>query len=152
MPQHGSELKSRGFSLVEVLVAMTVFTIGILAVMAMQSTSIGSTAAANRMSNATNIASEELERLMNQGYDHADLAAGVHQLAAPVVTVQDQYSVIWTVTADTPILGSKRIVLTAVNSTDNAAITAYHNNTYSYLRSGKDRPVTLTFYLANPNL
>lgn len=149
MPQHGLKLNCRGFSLVEVMVAMTVFTIGILSVMVMQSTSLTSTTGAERMSSANNIASEEVEQLLHLGYDDPQLVAGVHPTKV-VATPQEQYTVIWTVSDDTPMVGTKRLVLTAVNSANVAAITAYHTNAHTYLFSGKDRPVTLTCYLANP--
>jgi type IV pilus assembly protein PilV len=62
-----------GFALIEVLVVMTIFSIGILAVAAMQITSTKGNASDRRMTEATALAEKQMENLMQLPYDHADL-------------------------------------------------------------------------------
>jgi len=71
----GAEIKEgqAGFSLVELLVAVAIFTIGILSVNAMQITSINGNSTANRVSRSTNWASDKIERLISLDYDDAAL-------------------------------------------------------------------------------
>ncbi len=60
--------KSAGFTLIEVLIAMTVFSVGILAVITMQTTGVSGNAKAQTISKATNIAADRMEILMNLSY------------------------------------------------------------------------------------
>mgnify|MGYP001618431589 FL=1 len=53
-----------GFSLVELLIAITLLAIGLLAVAGMQSTAISSNAWANRLSTATSLAQEVMEDIL----------------------------------------------------------------------------------------
>ena len=62
-----------GFTLLEVLIVMAIFSIGILAVAAMQMTSTKGNASARRMTEATALAENQIENLMQLPYDHADL-------------------------------------------------------------------------------
>ena len=64
---------SAGFTLIEVMVAMAIFSIGILAVFAMQVKGINQNSAARFQSEATSIAAHTMERLMTMPYDHNDL-------------------------------------------------------------------------------
>ncbi len=57
-----------GFSLLEVLIAITILSVGVLAVAGMQSTSIKSNYASNRMANAIGLVQEKMEWLMGLGY------------------------------------------------------------------------------------
>lgn len=54
----------KGFSLVELLVAITILAIGLLAVAGMQTTAINSNAWANRLSTATSLAQEVMEDIL----------------------------------------------------------------------------------------
>ncbi|MEJ2246562.1 MAG: type II secretion system protein [Acidobacteriota bacterium] len=88
------QISARGFTLVEVLIVMTIFSIGILAVAAMQMTSTKGNASARKMSEATALAEEQIENLMQLPYQHADLDPANN----PHVSVQGPYSVNWNVT------------------------------------------------------
>ena len=63
----------KGFTLIEVLMVMTIFSIGILAVAAMQITSTKGNASARRMTEASALAKKHVENLMRLPYDHVDL-------------------------------------------------------------------------------
>src|SRR2546422_742157 len=58
--RHGEE---RGFSLIEVLLAMVFLAIGLLAIAAMQDVAMGANMKAKRMSFATNLVTELIERI-----------------------------------------------------------------------------------------
>jgi prepilin-type N-terminal cleavage/methylation domain-containing protein len=126
-----SKPASAGFTMVEVLIALAVFSIGILAVFAMQTTAINQNAAARMQSEATAVAVHTMERLAVAPFDHDDLSA------APEDNPHQQdvgpYRVEWQV--DTPPWGDpvyngipvKRIALTVDSANPHA------------------RPVTLSF-------
>lgn len=66
--KHARYSPESGFTIIEVLIAMVVFSIGILSVITMQTTSIGGNAKANYVSGGTNLAAERMEILMNLPY------------------------------------------------------------------------------------
>ena len=66
-------IDNRGFTFIEVLVALAIFSIGILAVASMQIQSVNLNAKARVQTEATTLAVERLERLKMLPYDHADL-------------------------------------------------------------------------------
>jgi len=66
-----------GFTLLEVLVAVTIFAIGILAVASMQLTSIQGNAFGNEMTTATFLAQAQLERLKSVADVSSDLPIGI---------------------------------------------------------------------------
>lgn len=70
-----------GFSLIEVLVAMAIFAIGILAVYSMQIHSIRGNSSARGITENITLASAKVEELLAQAYDHSDLDVGLHQAA-----------------------------------------------------------------------
>jgi type IV pilus modification protein PilV len=84
---------NRGYSLIEVLIAMAIFSIGILAVAALQISSTGSNSAARKITDATCYAEDRLETLMSLPWADADLVAGTHTVATA-----DGYTIEWIVT------------------------------------------------------
>jgi prepilin-type N-terminal cleavage/methylation domain-containing protein len=90
-----------GFTLLEVMIALAIFAIGILAVSAMQINSINQNAGARMQTEATSLASDSMERLLALPYDHEQLDPDVtlnpHRMAMGAYTVE------WTVT--TPAVG-----------------------------------------------
>jgi prepilin-type N-terminal cleavage/methylation domain-containing protein len=88
------QITVRGFTLIEVLIVMTIFSIGILAVAAMQMTSTKGNASARRMTEATALAERQIENFMLLPYDHADLDPTNN----PHVSAQGPYSINWNVT------------------------------------------------------
>lgn len=84
-----------GFSLLEVLVAMAIFAIGILAVYSMQFTAIRGNATARGVTETITLASGKVEELMALSYDHSDLSVGLHQQ-----TPNSYQSIEWQVSED----------------------------------------------------
>ncbi len=110
----------RGFTLIEVLIAMAIFSMGILAVGTLQITSTNSNASARIHTEEYTWVVDQIERLTALGYDHDDLdETDPPPPAAPLLphsVVQGPYTVSWTVVDDTPVAGAKRIAVTADGS------------------------------------
>jgi type IV pilus assembly protein PilV len=70
-----------GFSLIEVLVALAVFSIGMLAIFSMHFSSIKTNVLARGVTENITVATAKAVQLMALAYDHADLAAGSYQKA-----------------------------------------------------------------------
>jgi type IV pilus modification protein PilV len=62
-----------GFTLIEVLVAIVILTVGLLAVGTMQISAIRGNFMGGNTSIALSLASEKMEDLLNRDYNHADL-------------------------------------------------------------------------------
>ena len=102
-----------GFALIEVLMAMVIFAVGILALAGLQITTISGNAAARMQTEATAIGARIVERLRSLPFDHDDLVPAVHQHSLPVSGSQP-YAVNWTVRADTPVNGTKTVRVTVI--------------------------------------
>lgn len=95
MSKTSDPIDERGFTFVEVLIVIAIFSIGILAVASMQVTSINANASARMSGEATALATNQIEALMASGYDDDALnpALNPHQI------VQGPYTINWNVTA-----------------------------------------------------
>jgi len=105
-----------GFTLIEVLIAMTIFSIGMLAVASMQIASIGGNATSAGVTDATSQAVIQLEQFINGDYD-TEVVSGTETVATttqPITT----YSITRTVTEDDVFDNTKTVVIT-VTWTDN---------------------------------
>ena len=60
----------RGFTLVELLIALFIFAVGILGVATMQTTSIQGNSKGRRISEASNLAADRIEMFMSLDYDN----------------------------------------------------------------------------------
>ena len=83
--------KERGFTLIEVLIAVAIFSIGILGVGTMQLRSTGGNTNARIGTEASVWAQDRVETLMLLPYAHTDLDTGGHQV------IEGLYTVNWTV-------------------------------------------------------
>ncbi len=63
------KINNRGLSIIEVIFALSIFAIGILAVSTLSISSINSNASARRLTDATSLAEDRLERLAAMPYD-----------------------------------------------------------------------------------
>ena len=75
------KIDSAGFSLLEVLLAVSIFAIGILAVASMQIATIKSNTSATKNTRAIECASDRVERLMALSYFDPSLTAGSYTMA-----------------------------------------------------------------------
>lgn len=119
---------SSGFSLIEVLVAMALFAIGVLALAQMQIVSMSGNTASRRITGAATLAESKLEELKSLSYSNADLTdkdadgdagygtAGLDDEDGDAdgsetgVTIMGQsYDVFWNIAADSPVSGCKTV-------------------------------------------
>ena len=83
-----------GFTFVELLVVLTIFAIAVLAVAAMQVTSINTNASARMSGEASALAANQVETLMALPYDHSNLDPSLN----PHQTSNGAYTINWNVT------------------------------------------------------
>jgi len=116
-------IDNRGFTFVELLMVIAIFSIGILAVASMQVTSINANASARMSGEATALAANQIEALMALDYNTAaELSSD--PVDNPHVLNKGAYQVNWTVT-DSDIDGdgtneSKTVVVTVHCANANA--------------------------------
>jgi prepilin-type N-terminal cleavage/methylation domain-containing protein len=80
---HLNNDKSGGFTLIELVVAILIFAIGIVGIMKLHQASVQSNMFTMQMTQAMNISSDKLETLRRLPLDNASLSIGAH----PSVTV-----------------------------------------------------------------
>lgn len=132
---------NRGFTLTEIMIALAVFTIGILAVNAMQTASIKGNSKARQITEAGNLASDRIEKIITLDYDdpaledtdgdgtdqdadldgvdddggnfglNHDTAATADQNAA---SLDGNYKIFWNIAVDQPLINNKTIRFIAV--------------------------------------
>jgi type IV pilus modification protein PilV len=100
----------KGFTIIEVLIAVSILAIGILAVSTMQVSSIRGNAFASRQTEGATIALDRMEKLMSLSYENTDLAGGSHSDPSP----PNGYSVVWDVENDSPLDNTKRVIVTVM--------------------------------------
>ena len=119
--RHASD--RRGFTLVEMMIALVLFGVGMVALAQVLPNGLSVRDKARRMSVATSMAQEEVERLRNLPFNHADLGPGNH--ADPDNPVDNAFNRSWVVQDDTPVPDMKRIAVTVTfvtDSTDSQAV------------------------------
>ena len=114
--KHESTPACNGFTLVEVLIALAIFAIGILAIAITQVRSINLNTSARIQSEATTAAVDCMERLLSLPYEHPDLdeSRGVRQYQVGAYTVS------WQVTDEAPISWCKTISVWVTANNPNA--------------------------------
>jgi len=112
----------KGFTLLEVIVAISILTIGLLAVASMQVSAIKGNKLAFGITGATSWASDQIEKLIVLPYDHADLqdtdgdgAAGLENASEATddnptpPPAHGKYKVYWNVAVDDTADGTKTV-------------------------------------------
>jgi prepilin-type N-terminal cleavage/methylation domain-containing protein len=124
-------LKSeKGVGLIEIIVAMLIFAIGITAAIRTLPVSNAATSRSRNLTMSTNLAQQKIEELMGAPIDTPDLAAGAHNdQNNPIERI---YTRTWIVTENDPVPDMKTVTVTV-----------------TYESGSKDNAVTLTTYLTS---
>ncbi len=93
-----------GYTLIEVLIAMAIFSIGILGIAKMQIVSINGNNIAGKYTEGSVAGTSEIEKIINTAYDDASIANGTDGTVTTGI-----YTVTWTITDSVPISNVKRI-------------------------------------------
>jgi prepilin-type N-terminal cleavage/methylation domain-containing protein len=121
--------KEKGFTLLEVIVAISILTFGILAVASMQAASIRGNSFSSSVTEGTTWAGDQVERLTALPWDDpllqdtdGDTAAGLNdtgfdndpdtQNDADQQAIEGKYTINWNVADNTPITNTKTINVT----------------------------------------
>jgi len=121
---------NKGIGLIEIVVAILIFGVGIIAALRMFPVTNASTTRSRNITIATNLAQEKLEELMGLPFGSASLTQGTH--SDPLNPLQRHFTRTWSVIDDTPLSGMKRIDVTV-----------------SFPSSSSDSTVTLTTYITS---
>jgi len=91
---------SSGFTLVEILIAMFIFVVGLLGVAGVATTVINGNAFSKKITTATTLAQNKMEEIKGTAYP---------SIASGSDTQETIYTRTWTVTSDSPVTGMKTI-------------------------------------------
>ena len=125
-------IPNQGYTIIEVLIAMSIFAIGFLAVAKMEIMSINQNAHARMQTEATVKAVDRLERLMALPYDHTDL----NELSNPHRVMSEGYKVEWIVEDDVPINATKSVKITVSAENRNSRPISFSFTVASGLNGG----------------
>lgn len=104
----GKVERAAGFTLLEVIIAISILTFGLLAVASMQIASIRGNSLAGKNTEGTAWASDRLETLVSLPYTHSELASGAHTDPSPPTG----FTVTWNVTDSSPMANQKMVTVT----------------------------------------
>ncbi len=99
--------KNDGFTILEVVIAASIFSVGILAVAALQTAAIKTLSSSNYITTGTTNAQDKVEELMELPFSDSDLSIGEHTDANPPY----RYTITWIVAANTS--SSKLVAVTS---------------------------------------
>lgn len=116
---HMEKLKKEGgFTLIEVLIALTIFAVGLLAVAAMQVSAVKVNSTAGKITTLSTFGMDKVEELSALPYTNAQLTAGNY--TDPVTP--DGYTVSWNVVNNIPANTTKNITVTVTGRGKRAVI------------------------------
>ena len=100
-PKAARPVREKGFTLVEVLIAITIFAYGIMAVAGMQIAAMKGNTSARDLTEASTVGSDQLEKLMLSAYD--SISDGSR--------TKDIYGITWNVQDNTPQQDTKTVIV-----------------------------------------
>ncbi len=109
-----------GFTLMEVLVAMLILSVGLLGTAALITGIINSNKLSNRISAATVLAQDKMEEIRGVGYDDAEDEDGTEDYN--IIPNYPLYKRITDVVAGDPAAGMKKITVTVYWDSDNHSV------------------------------
>ena len=108
-----------GFSLIEVMIAMVVFAIGVLSLGICVPLGTQKLDRAGNQTHASELAAQRAEALLTTPYGDNDLTAGTHTDANN--PIDGIYYVQWTVTDDAPVVSCKRVLVQVSKNSSSSA-------------------------------
>jgi len=113
-----SKRNNRGFTLLEILLAISILAIALLAMAHMQITAIHTNAFANRMTTATTLAYDKMEQLKQLPYNDANLSDDGDTTDLADTANPDYlddpgggYTRVWNIADNTPVAGAKTVAV-----------------------------------------
>ena len=100
--------REKGFTLLEVIVAISILSFGLLAIASMQISAMRGNSFAGGVTDGTTWAGDQVERLMALPYDHNDL----DQDQNPHQATEGRYTIVWNVDEDAVFNNTKTIEVT----------------------------------------
>lgn len=124
---------SRGFTLVELLIALTVFAIGLLALASMQITAIRANSSANRLTHEAAMAQGIMEQIRAWRPDDVRLASDATDqdwtFANGTTTYNEPHTAdltaVYTVATDTPVSDVSQVTVTVQSPEGQVTLTEY---------------------------
>ncbi len=104
--------KQSGFTLIEVMIALVILAVGLLALMTMQIVSIRANAFSSEMTYAAMLAQSRLEQIRNMTYDSISTGTVTDTVSASDTTKGTAYDVETKVEDNTPATDMKTVTLT----------------------------------------
>jgi prepilin-type N-terminal cleavage/methylation domain-containing protein len=120
----------KGIGLVEIIIALVIFGIGISAAIRTLPVSNTATSHARNLTIATNMAQEKIEELMSVPYNDGELSSGAHTDAQN--PLERHFTRTWNVTDNVPLTDMKQVTVTV-----------------SFTSGSADSSVTLMTYLTS---
>ena len=140
----GQDMGEQGFSLLEVMIALAVFTISFLGFYNLQLNSVGGNAKAREITTSAVWASDMTERLLGVDYDDPLLddddnngAAGLDAIGTAdgsLASEDGRYTMYWNIAVGVPLVNVKHIRVTIVKS---SGIGSELETVFNYYKSNK---------------
>lgn len=112
----GGFSSEKGFTLVEVLVAVFILAVGLLSLAVLAGTVIKSNSTSNKVTIATTLAQDKMEEIRRLGY--SGVAAGTTTQDYNSITNYSAYKRVTAITNDSPASGMKTVTVTVYWGTD----------------------------------
>lgn len=120
----GTLEKKDGYTLIEVLIALTIFAVGLLAVAGMQTSAIRMNSTAGILTNLSTWAMDKIEELAALPYSDPLLSSAGN----PHQEQLGDYTISWTVIDNNPITNTKNITVTVTGQGKRANISIIKPN------------------------
>jgi len=106
-----AEPSEGGFTLIEILIALSIFAVGVLAVASMQITAIQGNATSAGVTDGVVLASQRMEMLMEEAWT-SDALNPANNAGAETVATQGRYTIDWSITDDGVFNNTKTVDIT----------------------------------------